>query len=114
MVLKNIMAIAAGISHSLRYGDNFQAVLMSNAIQEIKRFVDNVGKGRADDAWQRATAALPVPEMVRELRAKGFTGVWVQLNGYADDGAQITRELTKELGGAPLRSADGVFAFWKL
>lgn len=41
-VLKNIMAIASGISHSLRYGDNFQAVLMSNAIQEIKRFVDTV------------------------------------------------------------------------
>ena len=27
-VIKNIMAIAAGISHGLRYGDNFQAVLM--------------------------------------------------------------------------------------
>ncbi len=41
-VLKNIMAVASGICHGLGYGDNFQAVLISNAIQEIKRFVDTV------------------------------------------------------------------------
>ncbi len=41
-VLKNIFAIASGICHGLGYGDNFQAVLISNAIQEIKRFVDAV------------------------------------------------------------------------
>jgi glycerol-3-phosphate dehydrogenase (NAD(P)+) len=41
-VLKNIIAVASGICHSLGYGDNFQAVLVSNAIQEIKRFVDTV------------------------------------------------------------------------
>jgi glycerol-3-phosphate dehydrogenase (NAD(P)+) len=39
-VLKNIMALASGICHSLGYGDNFQAVLISNAIKEIRDFVD--------------------------------------------------------------------------
>lgn len=39
-VLKNIYAIACGICHGLGCGDNFQAVLISNAIREIKRFID--------------------------------------------------------------------------
>lgn len=41
-VLKNIFAVASGICHGLGYGDNFQAVLVSNSIREIKRFVDSV------------------------------------------------------------------------
>ena len=38
-VLKNIYAIASGICHGVGYGDNFQAVLISNAIREIDAFV---------------------------------------------------------------------------
>ncbi len=37
-VMKNIYSIAAGICHGLKYGDNFQSVLISNAIREINRF----------------------------------------------------------------------------
>ncbi|GAB3717491.1 NAD(P)H-dependent glycerol-3-phosphate dehydrogenase [Spirosoma flavus] len=41
-VMKNIIALACGITRGLGYGDNFQAVLVSNAMQEIRRFVDAI------------------------------------------------------------------------
>lgn len=39
-ILKNIVALCAGIAHGLGYGDNFLAVLVSNGLAEIKRFIE--------------------------------------------------------------------------
>jgi len=41
-VIRNIIAIACGITRGLGFGDNFQAVLVSNAMQEIKIFLDEI------------------------------------------------------------------------
>jgi glycerol-3-phosphate dehydrogenase (NAD(P)+) len=54
--MKNIYAIAAGMCTSLRYGDNFQAVLLTNAMHEIKRF---------------ATAHSDIP---RDITNSGYLG----------------------------------------
>ena len=47
-ILKNIVAVASGICRGLGYGDNHQAVLISNATKEIKRFLDHVDPSERD------------------------------------------------------------------
>jgi glycerol-3-phosphate dehydrogenase (NAD(P)+) len=47
-MLKNIYAIVAGICHGLGYGDNFQSVLISNCVREMKKFVYKIYKTNRD------------------------------------------------------------------
>jgi glycerol-3-phosphate dehydrogenase (NAD(P)+) len=41
-VMKNIFALASGIARGLNYGDNFQAVLIANAMQEMQRLLNDL------------------------------------------------------------------------
>lgn len=41
-VMKNIYGIACGMARGLNYGDNFQAVLVANAMQEMEYFLENI------------------------------------------------------------------------
>lgn len=47
-VLKNVYAISAGIAHGLGYGDNFIAVLLSNAIREMERYLEIISPVKRD------------------------------------------------------------------
>ncbi|WMJ73821.1 NAD(P)-binding domain-containing protein [Cytophagaceae bacterium ABcell3] len=41
-IMKNIIAIACGVARGLNYGDNFQAVLVSNSMKEVEQFLDTL------------------------------------------------------------------------
>ena len=47
-MLKNVYALIAGISHGLGYGDNFQSVLISNSVREMKEFIKTIYKFKRD------------------------------------------------------------------
>ena len=54
VVLKNIYAMAAGVCHSLGYGDNFAAVLITNAYHEMKDFLNETHADKGRDAARPA------------------------------------------------------------
>jgi glycerol-3-phosphate dehydrogenase (NAD(P)+) len=51
-ILKNIYAVTVGICHALGYGDNFLAVLVTNAQAEMKRYLNNTYPSKSRDTTQ--------------------------------------------------------------
>ena len=47
-MLKNIYALVTGIAHGLGYGDNFQSVLISSSVREMKDFIQTIYKVKRD------------------------------------------------------------------
>ena len=93
-VLKNVFAIASGICHGLGYGDNFQAVLISNAIQEIKRFVDEVHPIDRDIKSSAYLGDLLVTAYSQYSRNRTF-GAMVG-KGYSVKNAQLEMNMIAE------------------
>lgn len=93
-ILKNIYAVASGIFHGLGYGDNFQAVLISNAVQEIERFVDALNPIHRDVKSSAYLGDLLVTAYSNFSRNRTFGSMVGK--GYSVMSAQMEMNMTAE------------------
>jgi glycerol-3-phosphate dehydrogenase (NAD(P)+) len=93
-VMKNIIALACGICRGIGYGDNFQAVLVSNAIQEIERFVEAVHAINRDIKGSAYLGDLLVTAYSQFSRNRSF-GLMIG-KGYSVKAAQLELNMIAE------------------
>jgi phosphoglycerol transferase len=66
------------------------------------------------DGWQKDVTQEDTLDMVDEVSVAGFSGIYVNTDGYADLGGAITSNLSSILRTKPLVSDDGRLFFFDM
>lgn len=69
--------------------------------------------GEKEDKWQQMVANQAAPDLVKSVRAAGFAGIYLNLDGYEDRGAKLRSELTAALQVQPIENREGNLLFFK-
>lgn len=93
-IMKNIIAMACGITHGLGFGDNFQAVLVSNAMEEIKRFLDAISPNPRELYGSGYLGDLLVTSYSKFSRNRSFGNMVGR--GYSIKSAQVEMNMIAE------------------
>jgi glycerol-3-phosphate dehydrogenase (NAD(P)+) len=93
-VMKNIIALTGGIAHGLGYGDNFLAVLVSNAVQEIRRFLQAISPQPRDLSASAYLGDLLVTAYSQFSRNRTFGNMVGR--GYSVKSAQLEMNMIAE------------------
>lgn len=93
-VMKNIYAIASGMCQGLGFGDNFQSILVSNAVREMEYFVnimDNHPRNISDSAYLGDLLVTAYSQFSRNLIFGKMIG-----RGYTVQSAQLEMNMIAE------------------